>query len=94
MVLWRPCEYAHDEISLKSALPGENTGPSFNKHIWFTFFFLILYLFLTFFFFNLFLAALGIRCCARSFSSWGEQELLLVTVLLIAVASLVAEHGL
>ena len=46
--------------------------------------------------FYLFLAALGLRCCARAFSSCGEQELLFVAVhgLLIAVASLVAEHGL
>ena len=48
----------------------------------------------THFFF--FLAALGLRCCVRAFSSCGEQELLFVAVhgLLIAVASLVAEHGL
>ena len=45
---------------------------------------------------NLFLAVLGLRCCARAFSSWGEQGLLFLAVrgLLIAVASLVAEHGL
>ena len=50
-------------------------------------FFLLIYLFL---------AALGLRCCARAFSSCGEQGLLFVAVrgLLIAVASLVAEHGL
>ena len=53
----------------------------------------------SFFFFNLFvyfLAALGLRCCMQAFSSGGEQGLLFVAVhgLLIAVASLVAEHGL
>ena len=44
-----------------------------------------------FFFFNLFLAALGLRCCARAFSSCGEWGLLFVAVhrLLTAVASLV-----
>ena len=44
---------------------------------------------------NLFLAVLGLHCCARAFSSCGEQGLLFVAVcgLLIAVASLVAEHG-
>ena len=44
----------------------------------------------------LFLAALGLRCCARAFSSWGERGLHFVVVrgLLIAEASLVAEHGL
>ena len=47
-------------------------------------------------FIYLFMAALGLHCCARAFSSCGEQELLFVAVhgLLIAVASLAAEHGL
>ena len=54
---------------------------------------------LTFLFIYLFtylLAALGLHCCARSFSSCGERGLLFVAVrgLLIVVASLVAEHGL
>ena len=51
---------------------------------------------LFFFLFFLYLAALGLRCCTRAFSSCGEQGLLFVVVcgLLIAVASLVAEHGL
>ena len=42
------------------------------------------------------LAVLGLRCCMRAFSSCGEQGLLFVAVngLLIAVASLVAEHRL
>ena len=45
---------------------------------------------------NLFLAALGLRCCMGAFSSCGKRGLLCVAVrgLLIAVASLVAEHGL
>ena len=54
-------------------------------------FFFLIYLF------NLFiLAALGLFCCTRAFSSCGERGLLFVAVhgLLIAVASLVAEHGL
>ena len=43
----------------------------------------------------LFLAVLDLHCCARAFSSCGERGLLFVVVrgLLIAVASLVAEHG-
>ena len=43
----------------------------------------------------LFLVALGLRCCEWAFSSCGEWGLLFVVVhgLLIAVASLVAEHG-
>ena len=46
--------------------------------------------------FILFLAVLGLHCCARAFSSCSEWGLLFVAVrrLLIAVASLVAEHGL
>ena len=39
-------------------------------------------------FFVLFLATLGLRCCEEAFSSCGERGLL------IAVASLVAQHGL
>ena len=47
-------------------------------------------------FIYLFWAALGLRCCTQAFSSCGEQGLLFAAVrgLLIAVASLVAEHGL
>ena len=47
-------------------------------------------------FIYLFLAALGLCCCAWAFSSCGERGLLFVVVhgLLSAVASLVAEHGL
>ena len=45
---------------------------------------------------KIFLAVLGLCCCAQAFSSRGEQGLLFVTVheLLIVVASLVVEHGL
>ena len=51
------------------------------------------------FFKNLFylpLAVLGLHCCMRVFSSCSEWGLLFVAVrgLLIAVASLVGEHGL
>ena len=51
---------------------------------------------LFFFFFNLVLAVLGLRCCTWAFSSCGEGGLLFVVVrgLLIMVASLVAKHGL
>ena len=43
-----------------------------------------------------YLAALGLCCCMQAFSSCGERGLLFIEVrrLLIAVASLVAEHGL
>ena len=60
----------------------------------FCFCFLKKYLFIYLFIY--FLAALGLRCCAQAFSSCSEQGLLSVVVrgLLIAVASLVAEHKL
>ena len=47
-------------------------------------------------FIYLFLAALGLRCCTRTFSTRRKWRLLFVAVhgLLIAVASLIAEHGL
>ena len=42
------------------------------------------------------MAALGLRCCTRAFSSGSERGLLFLAVceLLIAVVSLIAEHGL
>ena len=59
-------------------------------------FFLNNYFFFKNYLFYLFLAVLGLCCCARAFSSCGERRLLFVAVhrLLIAVASLVVEHGL
>ena len=56
---------------------------------------LLLYFFYNFIFLSLFLAVLGLRSC-EAFSGCCEQGLLFVAVhgLLIAVASLVAEHGL
>ena len=44
----------------------------------------------------IFLAVLGLRCCARAFSSCRERELLFVAVrgLLILAACLFTEHGL
>ena len=53
---------------------------------------------LSFFFlkFILFLAVLGLHCCAQAFSSCSELVLRFIAVhrLLIAVASLVVEHRL
>ena len=48
------------------------------------------------FYFLFFLAVLGLRCCTWASSSCSEWRLLFLAVcgLLIAVASLVAEHGL
>ena len=58
--------------------------------LFFIFFFKINYLFIYF------LSALGFCCWVRAFSSCGEPGLLFVAVhgLLVAVASLVAEHRL
>ena len=52
--------------------------------------------FLIFLNINLFLAVLGLCCCAWVFSSCGKRGLLFVVTrgLLTAVSSLVAEHGL
>ena len=49
-----------------------------------------------FFWFFVFLAALGLHCCMQGFSSCGKWGLLFVAVrgLLTVVASLVVEHGL
>ena len=54
-------------------------------------FIIILFIYL----FYLFLAVLGLHCCAQAFSSCGKWGLPFVAVhgLLIAVASLVAQHG-
>ena len=62
-------------------------------HFTLYFFFKKIYLFI---YLILFLAALGLCCCTRAFSSCGKWGLLFVAVcgLLIAVAPLVAEHGL
>ena len=53
-------------------------------------------LFFKMYFTYLFLAVLGLRCCMQAFSSCSEQGLLLVVVrrLLVAMASLVVDHGL
>ena len=58
--------------------------------------FLIFLFLINLLFIYLFLAALGLCCCVQVFSSCGEWGLLFVVVhgLLIAVASLVAEHRL
>ena len=52
--------------------------------------------FYIFYFIYLSLAALGLCCCARAFSSCGERGLRFLEVhgLLIAVASLIVEHRL
>ena len=47
-----------------------------------------------FYFIYLFLVALGLCCCAQAFSSCGEQLLVEARWLLVAEASLGAEHAL
>ena len=58
--------------------------------------FFVLFFKIYFLFIYLFLAALGLHCGAQAFSSYGKRELLFIAVrvLLVAEASLVAEHGL
>ena len=55
-----------------------------------------MFLFFKIYFIYLFLAALGLHCCARAFCSCGNLGLLFIVVrgLLIVVVSLVVEHGL
>ena len=64
-----------------------HAGSLLNCNLLDIFFFSLIYLFM---------AALGLHCCARAFSSCGKRGLLFAAMhrLLIAVASLVAEHGL
>ena len=67
-----------------------------HNYIYLLYFFLINSLLFIYLCIYLFLAVLGLCCCSRVFPSCGEQGLLFIVVrgLLIAVASLVAEHGL
>ena len=72
---------------------GSNKCNKRNKDLT-SFFVVVINLFIYLYF--LFLAALGLCCCAQAFSSCGRWGLLFVAVhgLLIVVASLVAEHRL
>ena len=85
-------EALHNNVNqLYSSKIGVSFHPQFqvSETIWpFSFYFIL--------FIYLLLAALGLRCCARAFSSCGEWGLPFVVArgLLIAVASLVVEHGL
>ena len=51
--------------------------------------YLFIYLFVCLFIYLFIYSALGLRCCVQAFSSCSQRGLLFV-----AVASLVAEHGL
>ena len=75
---------------LTTAPPGKS-----QYHNVFCFFFLTLGLFI-YLFIYLFVAVLGLRCCARAFSSCGKWGPLFIAVRgpLIIAASLVAEHRL
>ena len=79
--------YSVDQI-ISDKLPGRHCGFGYNKV---NFFLINLFIYLF-----LFLAVLGLCCCAQAFSTSGERGLLFVAVrrLLTVVASLVAEHGL
>ena len=59
-------------------------------------FYLFIFNIFIYLFIYLFMAVMGLRCCAWAFCSCGKRGLLFVVVrrLLIVVASLVVEHGL
>ena len=74
----------------------KQTENKFKKTISFHRRYICIYYLFIYLFIHLFLAALGLPCCVQAFSSCGEWGLHFVVVrgLLIAVASLVVEHGL
>ena len=76
-------------LSVKLLISPSNLNESLAS-LSFIFFNKFIYLFI-----YLFLAALGLHCCARAFSICGERGLLFVAVrrLLIAVVSLAVDHG-
>ena len=77
-------------VLLLHLLPGKQST------LYFCALFFFIRVFKKIYLFYLFLSALGLHCCAWPFISCGERGLLFVAVrgLLIAVPSLVAEHGL
>ena len=85
--LYRVTQRQNQVLAPKRALFASYHAASKTRFFFFNLFYLFIYLFL---------AALGLRCCAWAFSSCGERGLLFFVVgrLLIVVASLVAEHGL
>ena len=92
--MWHVGSYFPDQGSNRHPLQWKRgvltTGPPGNSP-GMPFFFFLINLFI-----YLFMAALGLNCCALAFSSCGERGLLFVVVcrLRITVASLVVEHGL
>ena len=87
-MLFRSPGIEHRPLAVKALSPNHWTAREFPEDHFF-YFFLNKFIYL-------FLAAFGLRCCAQAFSSCGEWGLLFLAVhgLLIAVASLVAEHRL
>ena len=83
-------------MNCHTAVSYYNVGLYIYIYIYFFFFKATSIFFIYLFNFIYFLAALGLRCCVWAFPSCGERGLLFVVVhgLLIAVASLVAEHRL
>ena len=81
------CHFSTPRHGTEMALAGCHQSPPVRSIEVFFFFLIFIYLFM---------AVLGLLCCARAFSSCGEWGLFFVMVcrLLIVVASLVVEHGL
>ena len=75
------------QLGLLSASEGKGTRVCLSS-------FFLIYIYINLFY--LFLAALGLRCCAGAFSSCGVRGLLFLAVrgFLIVVASFVVAHGL
>ena len=89
-----PMNIANKEVEVLRYLAGGGriySNLNIKLHMFFFFFFNFYYLFII-----LFLAVLGLRFCARAFSSCGERGPLFIAVRgpLTLAASLVAEHGL
>ena len=84
------------ELQARKPRPLTDLTDQWKSQALFFFLFLFIYLPIYLSIYILFLAVLGLRCCAQAFSSCGERGLLFVAVcrLLIEVASLAAEHGL
>ena len=92
------CLYLHEHGHFILSMSTTDVLSLSLKWFFFLFFFFLttLLAYLLTYLLNLFMAALGLRCCVWAFSSCGEWGLLFVAVRrhLITVASLVVEHGL
>ena len=89
-VMWEIHFYLFKPLSAWVSVTNSQNNIPNRRVLWVSLFAILFLKFILF----IYLAALGLRCCARAFSSCGERWLLFVAVhgLLVVVASLV-EHG-